>query len=45
MDLNNFKSDVISDAIDESRLDFEDTTDGKGGVRKPKEFSREKRTQ
>ena len=31
IDLNSFKSDVLSDAIEESRLDFEDTRDVKWG--------------
>ena len=37
--LNNFKTDIIADAIEDSRLDFEDTIDGKGEVSKPREFS------
>ena len=45
IDLNNFKTDIIADAIEESRIDFEDTKDGKGGLSKPKEFSHEKWTQ
>ena len=44
-DINNFKTDVLADAIEESRLDFEDTRDLKGGLSKPKEFSYEKFTQ
>ena len=42
IDLNNFKTDILADAIEESWLDFEDTRDGKGELRKPKEFSPEK---
>ena len=30
IDLNNFKRDVLSDVIEESRLNFEYTRDGKG---------------
>ena len=45
IDLNNFKTDIIYDAIEDSRLDFEDTRDGKGGLSKAKELSHEKWTQ
>ena len=45
IDLNNFKTDILDNAIEESRLDFEDTRDGKGDLRKPKDFSHEKWTQ
>ena len=43
--LNNFKTDILADAIEESRLYFEDTRNGKGEMSKPKEFSHEKWTQ
>ena len=39
IDLNNFKTDIIADEIEESRIDFEDTRVGKGELSKPKEFS------
>ena len=39
IDLNNFKTDVLADDIEESRLNFEDTRDGKGGLINPKDFS------
>ena len=42
IDLNNFKTDILAGAIEESRLDLEDTRYGKGDLRKPKEFSHEK---
>ena len=42
IDINNFKTDILADSIEESRLDFEDTRNGKGGLIKPKEFSHEK---
>ena len=42
IDLNNLKTDILDDAIDEPRIDFEDTRDGKGELSKPKEFSHEK---
>ena len=45
INLNNFKTDIIADAIEESRIDFEDTRDIKGELRKTKEFSHEKWTQ
>ena len=45
IDLNNFNTDILDNYIEESRLGFEDTTDGKGGGEiKPKEFSHEKWT-
>ena len=45
IDLNNFKTDIIDDAIEETRINFEDTRDGKGELRKRKEFSHGKCTQ
>ena len=42
IDLNNFKRDVLSDVIEESRLNFEDTIDGKAGLSNAKQFSYEK---
>ena len=39
IDLNNFKTDIIADAIGESRFDSEETRDGKGDLSKPKELS------
>ena len=42
IDLNSFKTDILADAIEEYRFDFEDTTYGKGDMRKPKDFSHEK---
>ena len=36
IDLNKFKTDILDDAIEESQNDFEDTRDGKGGLRKSK---------
>ena len=45
IDINNFKTGFLADAIEESRLDFEGTRDGKGGLIKPKDFSHEKWTQ
>ena len=45
IDINNFKSDVMYDVIEEYRLDFEDTRDGKRELSNPKEFSQEKCTQ
>ena len=44
-DINNFKTDIISDAIEEQRLYFEDKRYGKGDLRKTKELSHEKWTQ
>ena len=41
MDLNNFKTDILYDAIEESHIDFEDTRYGKGDLINPKEFSHE----
>ena len=41
-DLNNFKTDIIADTIEDSRIDFEDTRYRKGDLSKPKEFSHEK---
>ena len=46
IDLNNFKTDILANYLEESRLGFEDTRDGRGGgLIKPKEFSHEKWTQ
>ena len=42
IDLNNYKTDILADAIEESRLYFEDTRDRKGWMNKSKEFSHEK---
>ena len=42
IDLNKFKTDIIAGTIEESRLDFEDTRDGKWGLSKTKELSHEK---
>ena len=43
--LNKFKTDILADAIDDYRLDFEDTRYRKGELSKLKEFSHEKWTQ
>ena len=45
INLNNFKSDVLSDTIEDYRLDFGDTIYGKWELINPKEFSHEKWTQ
>ena len=45
IDLDNFKSDVLSEAIEDSWLNLEDTRGGKGELIKPKYFSHEKWTQ
>ena len=45
VDLNNFKTNILSGAIEESRIDFEDTRDGKGELSKPKVLSHENWTQ
>ena len=45
IDINNLKTDIIADAIEDSRIDFEYTRDGKGELRKTKEFSLENGTQ
>ena len=42
IDLNNFKTDILADVIEDSRLDFEDKRYGKGELSKPKELSHEK---
>ena len=42
IDLNKFKTDIISDAIEESWIDSEDTRDGEGEMINPKELSLEK---
>ena len=39
IDINNFETYILADAIEESQLDFEYTRDGKGGLINPKEFS------
>ena len=44
INLNNFKNDILTDAIEESRIDFEDKRDGKEELRKTKDFSHEKWT-
>ena len=36
IDINNFKTDILADAIENSRLDFEYTRDGKGELINPK---------
>ena len=36
IDINNFKTDILADDIEESRIDFEDTRYGKGGISNPK---------
>ena len=41
IDLDNFKTYIIADVIEESQLYFEDTRDGKGELSKPKIFSHE----
>ena len=38
IDLNQFNSDVLSDAIKESWIHFEDIRNGKGGMSKPNSF-------
>ena len=45
IDLNSFNTDIIANYIEESRIGFEYTRDGKGGLSKPKEFSHENWTQ
>ena len=45
IDLNNFKTDILANAIEYSWLDFEDTRYGKGDLSKPKYFSHEKWSQ
>ena len=45
IDLHNFKTGIIAYAIEESRIDFEDTRDEKRELSNPKEFSHEKWTQ
>ena len=42
VDINNFKTDILDDSIEESHIYFEYTMDGKGGLRNPREFSHEK---
>ena len=39
IDLNNFKTDIIADAIEDPRLDFEEKRYGKGEMSKPKYLS------
>ena len=41
IDLNNFDTEILVDAIEESRIDFEDTRYGKGELSKPKKFPHE----
>ena len=41
IDSNNFKTDIFADAIEESRIYFEDTRYVKGDLRNPKELSHE----
>ena len=43
--MNNFKTDIIADAVEESRIDFGDTKDRKGDLNNPNEFSHIKWTQ
>ena len=43
--LNNFNTGILADAIEEYRIDFEDTRYVKGELSNPKEFSYEKWTQ
>ena len=38
IDLNKFKTDILAEDIEESRLDFEDTRDRKEELSKPKQF-------
>ena len=45
IDLNNFKTDIFADAIEDFWIDFEYTIDVKGGLINPKYFSHEKWTQ
>ena len=45
IDTNNFKTDIISDAIEDYQIGFEDTRDGKGELSNTKELSHEKWTQ
>ena len=45
IDINNFKTDILADDIEEYQLDFEDTRYVKGGTINPKEFSHENWTQ
>ena len=39
IDINHFKTDILADAIEDSRIDFEDTRYGKEKLIKPNEFS------
>ena len=41
INLNNFRTDILDDTIEESRLDFEDTRDGKVELINPKDLSHE----
>ena len=41
IDLNNFKADILSDAIEDSWLGFEDTRDVKRELSNTKDFSNE----
>ena len=42
IDQTNLKSDILSDVIEEYRLNFEDTEDGNRELSNPKYFSHEK---
>ena len=42
IDINNFETDILAYAIEESWIYFEDTRDGKGDLSKSREFSYEK---
>ena len=44
-DLNHYKTDILANSIEESRLSFEYTIYGKGEMSNPKEFSHENLTQ
>ena len=45
IDLKNFRTDTLADTIDEYRIDFEDTIDGKREMSNPKELSHGKWSQ
>ena len=45
ININSFKTDIVSGDIEESWIYYEDTRDVKGGISKTKEFSHEKWTQ
>ena len=42
IDLNHIKSDILSDVIEEYRLDFEDTRYGKGDLSNNRDFPHKK---